>query len=446
MPSPRIARFVCAGLIGSLPWLLVFIPLPASAQTPASSPASPPVAAAVDPNAPPPLDPAALRRGLDVHPTGDAALRLADKLRRWFGTEALRTGMAAKTEGLDAAFAIEVPGAHAVMARSMDGLLKIPLSLIAGTSVWATVATLSDGTALRFAYEVDGRRIGAAEVETFAIPADSVVQPGVPHGKVIAQRRWLSTIYPGTERDWWIYVPAQYNAAVPISVMVFQDGGTHFVKPVPIVFDNLIAKGEMPVTAAVFINPGVYADGRRNRSIEYETMSDAYARFLLQEILPEVEKTVKLRKDPASRAVAGMSSGALCAFTAAWQRSDQFGKVLSWVGSYTNLGVGAPTLNGGHNYPPLIRRTVKKPIRVFMQDGEQDLEQDAGSWTLANKEMERALTFAGWDFRMVWGKGFHSTKNGYAVFPEALRWLWRDFPRGRTSGANRASDGDELSP
>jgi enterochelin esterase family protein len=446
MPPLRVDRSTSSRLLLFVPLLLA--PALALAQPAATAPAPPATAPATpDPNAPPPLDVATLRRSLGERPSGEAALRLADKLRRWFGADVLKNGMAAKTEGLEAAFAIEVPGARAVAARSLDGLLKIPLFPIAGTTVWATVATLADGTALRFAYDVDGRRIGAAEVETFAVPADSVPQPGVPKGKVIAKGRWRSALYPGTERDWWIYVPAQYHAAVPIGVMVFQDGGVHFVKPVPTVFDNLIAKGEMPVTAAVFINPGVFADGRRNRSVEYETMSDTYARFLLEEILPEVEKTVKLRKDPASRAIGGMSSGALAAFTAAWQRPDQFGKVLSWVGSYTNLGVGAASLIGGHNYPPLIRRSAKKPIRIFMQDGEQDLEQDAGSWTLANKEMERALTFAGWDFRMVWGKGFHSTKNGYAVFPEALRWLWRDFPRGGVSSrSNRASDGDELSP
>ena len=171
----------------------------------------------------------------------------------------------------------------------------------------------------------------------------------------------------------------------------------------------------------------MFADGRRNRAFEYDTLSDNYARFLLEEILPEVEKTVKLRKDPESRAIAGMSSGGICAFTVAWERPDQFRKVLSWVGSFINIAAGDSQRDGGHNYPALIRRTPRKPIRVFLQDGEQDLEQEAGSWTLANQEMERALTWAGWDLRMVWGRGFHSPHHGIAILPDSLRWLWRDW-------------------
>ncbi len=221
-------------------------------------------------------------------------------------------------------------------------------------------------------------------------------------------------------------MPAQYKPAKPAAVMVFQDGGSQYVKVVPTVFDNLIAKGDMPVTVGVFINPGVFTDGRRNRSFEYDTLSDQYARFILEEILPEVEKTAKLRKDPESRAIGGLSSGAICAFTVAWERPEQFRKVLSWIGSFTNLADGPTHREGGHNYPALIRRLPKKPIRVFMQDGTNDQEQVAGSWPLANLEMERALTFAGWDFRIVWGRGFHSPKHGIAILPEALRWLWRD--------------------
>ncbi len=189
-------------------------------------------------------------------------------------------------------------------------------------------------------------------------------------------------------------MPAQYRAHKPAALMVFQDGASQFLKPVPVVLDNLIHKGELPVTAAVFINPGLFADGRRNRAVEYETLSPDYARFVLDEILPEVEKTVKLRKDPQSRLIGGMSSGGLCAFNAAWERPDQFGKVLSWAGSYTNVGAGTITGEGGHNYPARVRRQPKKPVRVFLQAGEQDLEEAAGSWALANKAMERALTFA----------------------------------------------------
>ncbi len=385
-----------------------------------------PAPVAPSPDEPPPLTIAELRRGLAAKPTGPALATLVDKLRRWFGADAIKAGMGAKVDGADAVFAIEAPAAKAVAVRSVDGLVRLPLEPLAGSELWLRIETFGDGTALRFAYDVDGRRLGAADVETFSPLPDHLPQAGVPRGKVIPQKRWKSAVFAGTERDWWIYVPAQARSGRPVGVVVFQDGGNHFVKPVPAVLDNLIHKGEIPPTAAVFINPGVFADGRRNRAVEYETMSADYARFITDEILPEVEKTVKLRKDPQSRAIAGMSSGALCAFTAAWHKPDQFGKVLSWVGTYTNVGPTAATSESGHDYPALVRRGPRRPVRIFLQAGQQDLEQEAGSWALGNAQMERALIHARWDFRMVWGHGFHSTKHGLAVLPEALRWLYRD--------------------
>ena len=302
------------------------------------------------------------------------------------------------------------------------------LEPVAGTSIWAAVPTLSDGTALQFQYEVDGRRIGGFGVEAYTVHPETLPQPGVPRGKVIKQARLASKIvYPGSERDWWIYVPSQYRASRPAALMVFQDGQSQYLEQVPTVFDNLIHKGDMPVTAAVFINPGTYADGRRNRSIEYDTLSAEYARFLVEEVLPLVQKTVKLRSDPESRAIAGMSSGGICAFTVAWERPDQFRKVLSWSGSFTNIALGASQRDGGHNYPALIRRVPPKPIRVFLQDGSQDLDREAGSWTLANLQMERSLRVRrATTFAPPGASGFHSNKHGHAILPDTLRWLWRD--------------------
>ena len=383
---------------------------------------------------PPALDVATLRKALATAPTGPAAASLVEKLRRWMGPEALIAGMGVKSEGSEAAFAIQAPGARSVTAQSIDGLVKRKLSPIADSGVWAVVESLSDGTALRFIFDVDGKKVGSgASVETYAMHPDSLPRPGVPRGKVLPQKKLPSRIYPGTERDWWIYVPAQYRASRPAALMVFQDGGGHYLKNVPTVFDNLIHKGDMPVTVGVFINPGTFADGRKNRSAEYDSLSDAYSRFLLEEVLPEVEKTAKLRKDPESRAIAGLSSGGICAFTVAWHRPDQFRRVLSWAGSFTNIAAGETGREGGHNYPAMIRRTPRKPIRVFLQDGEQDLEGDAGSWTLANKAMERSFISAGWDFRMAWGRGFHTPKHGYAILPDSLRWLWRDHQQAPTA-------------
>ena len=232
----------------------------------------------------------------------------------------------------------------------------------------------------------------------------------------------------GTTRDWWVYVPAQYKDGEPACVMVFQDGGGS-KNYVPTVFDNLIAKKEMPVTVAIFIEPGTPANGkpRGNRSFEYDTLSDQYARFLLEEILPEVEKTVKLRHDGDSRAIAGSSSGGICSWTVAWERPNEFRKVLSWVGSFTNIASGKSGRAGGHNYEAMIRKTEKKPIRVFLQDGSNDLDNNNGNWPLANQQMAKALAFKGYDYTFAYGQGFHSGKHGQAILPDSLRWLWRDY-------------------
>ena len=269
---------------------------------------------------------------------------------------------------------------------------------------------------------------GIRAADDYSLGPDSMVQEGVPQGKVI-QGTWESKkIYPGTVRDYWIYVPAQYDASKPAAVMVFQDGG-NYVNPkgqfrVPTVFDNLIHKGDMPVTIGIFLNPGTIpaarpgAQPRRNRSFEYDTLSDQYARFLLEEILPMVKEEYNLTDDPDQRAIGGISSGGICAFTVAWERPDAFRKVLSHVGSFTNI-------RGGHVYPALIRKTEPKPIRVFLQDGSGDLDNLHGNWPLANQQMAAALKFAKYDYQFVFGDGGHNGKHGGAILPDSLRWLWR---------------------
>ncbi|MBA2356059.1 MAG: esterase family protein [Acidobacteria bacterium] len=236
---------------------------------------------------------------------------------------------------------------------------------------------------------------------------------------------WRSRIFEGTSREWWVYVPAQYRAETPAAVMIFQDGAGSRTF-VPTVFDNLIARGDMPVTVAIFVQPGAFEGGRSNRSVEYDTLSDRYARFLLEEILPEVEKTVALRQDAAGRAIAGASSGGICAFTVAWERPDAFSKVLSWIGSFTNIASGPTVREGGHNYQALVRKTPPKPIRVFLQDGANDLDNVHGNWPLANQTMARSLAYARYDYRFEYGQGFHSNRHGRAILPDSLRWLWRD--------------------
>ncbi len=209
--------------------------------------------------------------------------------------------------------------------------------------------------------------------------------------------------------------------------MVFQDGGGYQKRDgiyrVPVVFDNLIQKKELPVTIGIFINPGQFPGkdpkkGGSNRSFEYDTLSDQYVKFLEREILPEVEKKYKLRQNAAGRAIGGASSGGICAFTAAWERPDLFSKVLSHVGSFTNI-------RGGDRYPGIIRKADKKPIRVFLQDGSNDLDNTFGNWWLANLQMESALKFKKYDHKVAWGDGGHNGKHGGAILPDSLRWLWR---------------------
>jgi enterochelin esterase family protein len=264
--------------------------------------------------------------------------------------------------------------------------------------------------------------------EEYKLGPDSMRQEGVPQGTV-TKDVWHGKLFPETIRDYWVYVPKQYDGSRPACMMVFQDGHTYVGESgdfrVPVVFDNLIHSGEMPVTIGVFINPGHVGEqppqtpwGASNRSFEYDTLSDQYARFLLEEILPEVGKKYKLTEDPECRAICGISSGGICAFTVAWQRPDAFRKVLSHVGSFTNI-------RGGHVYPALVRSTPAKPIRVFLQDGSNDLDNQHGNWWLANLEMNAALKFKQYDYKFVGGTGKHSGKHGGATLPDSLRWLWR---------------------
>ena len=258
---------------------------------------------------------------------------------------------------------------------------------------------------------------------------DAMPKEGVPKGTV-TKHEWKSQIFPGTVRDYWVYVPAQYDGKTPAALMVFQDGGG-FVREngsfrAPTVFDNLIAAGEMPVTIGLFINPGVVPPakegqkGRKNRSFEYDTLSDQYARFLMEEMIPEVEKKYKVTKNPDGRGICGNSSGGICAFTAAWERPDAFRKVISHIGSFTNI-------RGGHVYPALIRKTEKKPLKVFLQEGKNDLDNLHGNWPLSNLQMAKALEFMGYDHTLVMGDGKHSGRHGGAIFPDTMRWTWKGW-------------------
>jgi enterochelin esterase family protein len=272
--------------------------------------------------------------------------------------------------------------------------------------------------------------------DDYKLGPDSMEQPSVPKGEVV-QFRHKSEIFAKTERDVWVYIPKQYDGKTPACVMVFQDGGG-YQNPkgsyrATIVMDNLIHKKEIPVMIGIFINPGVFPDKLdkkqkplSNRSFEYDSLTPQYVEFLEKEIVPEVGKTYKLRQDAAARGIGGASSGGICAFTAAWERPDMFSKVLSHIGSFTNI-------RGGDRYPGIIRKAKKKNIRIFLQDGSNDLDNPAGNWYLANLQMESAFKFKKYDHKAVWGDGGHTGKHGGAILPDAMRWLWRDTPAANAS-------------
>jgi sugar lactone lactonase YvrE/enterochelin esterase-like enzyme len=275
------------------------------------------------------------------------------------------------------------------------------------------------------------RRAAVALLAALLAPPPDARAVDVPKGEVAKYEFKDSKVFPGTVRDYWVYVQKQYDPAKPACLYVNQDGVQYNA---PDVFDELIADGEMPVTNGVFVMPGRVPAGaddalpRFNRSFEYDGLGDNYARFLVEELLPDVEsrttsdgRPIRLSADPNDRAIGGASSGAICAFTVAWERPDGFRRVFSAVGTYVGL-------RGGNDYPTLIRKTEPKPIRVFLEDGENDLNIYGGDWWMANQEMERALRFAGYEVEHNWGKGGHDAEHATAIFPDAMRWLWKGYP------------------
>jgi enterochelin esterase-like enzyme len=278
----------------------------------------------------------------------------------------------------------------------------------------------------------------------FRLGPDSLPQEGVPKGEIKGPFTLPSQAYPGTQHTYWVYVPAQYDSSVPASLMIFNDGQA-FMAPegdmrAQNVMDNLIYRREIPVMIAVFINPGrrpdqpepnlkEWGDRTTNRPTEYNTLDDKYAKVIVDELLPELYKNYNISKDPERHGIGGSSSGAIAAFTVAWERPNHFRKVLSNVGSFTNI-------RGGHAYPDIIRKSEKKPIRIFLADGRNDNRgvrkngayDQTWDWFYQNVRMKDALTEKGYDVNYSWSIGKHGQKHGGTVLPEMMRWLWRDQP------------------
>ncbi len=287
----------------------------------------------------------------------------------------------------------------------------------------------------------------AQDIPNERYPFDPAREQPKNKGEVIKREFTGSTIYPGTKRDYWIYVPTAYTPDKPACLYVAMDGISF---DAPTVFDNLIASGEMPVTIGVFVGPGTVYDAngeviRYNRSNEFDKTDDTFVRFLLEELLPDAEKqttsdgrAIRISRDPNDRAISGNSSGAICAFTAAWFRPDAFSKVFSTVGTYVPM-------RGGNEYPALIRKTEPKPIRIFLQDGEKDTWNPLfGSWFDANLNMQSALSFAGYEVAHAWGTGGHDGIHANNIFPDVMRWLWKGWPRKIQSGPSKNSTLEQI--
>ncbi len=277
----------------------------------------------------------------------------------------------------------------------------------------------------------------------YRLGPDSLPQEGVPKGEIRGPYTLPSNAYPGTQHTYWVYVPAQYDPASPAALMVYQDGQAFKDENGDMraqnVMDNLIYRREIPVMIGVFINPGrtpqqpeptpqEWGDRTTNRPTEYNSLDDRYARVITEELLPALYKEYNISKDPEMHGIGGSSSGAIAAFTVAWERPNYFRKVLSNVGSFVNL-------RGGHVYPERVLASEKKPIRVFLCDGRNDnrgfrngVYDEKLDWFYQNVRLMKALTQKGYDVNYTWGMNLHGQKFGGAVMPEMMRWLWRDGP------------------
>lgn len=358
---------------------------------------------------------------------GDAA-----RLRQLLGEEKLQKGAAWYSFGPDFLFATEAPSPPRLV---IDDGAPAPMRRLRNTRLWWTTAQLKTSRTHNFHYLVDGKPWGGA-TDVPAWGPYSYPMPGVPAGQLHGQFVHTSRIYPGMKSNYWVYVPAQYDGATPAAVMFWQDGEVLVNRELPsraqIVFDNLTHFKKIPVIIHILISPGMVGD-KRMRSIQYDMMDDTYVRFLRDEILPEVGAKFKLRADGYSRAIAGDSSGGICAFNAAYTHPEFVTRVLSRIGSFTSIQWKPGVIDGGNIYPFKIRKEPKKNIRVWLQDGWGDLENAHGSWPAQNIAMANSLKMMDYDFYFVWGNGTHSRNGGHVELAEEMIWLWRGYDPAKTA-------------
>ncbi len=344
----------------------------------------------------------------------------ADMVRQLASVDKLMEGIPPVQDGLQVFFALTTSEANASVQLGPErtvALTKVDERLFAG------VVTLAHGDGFRAVYLAGGKPLpGGHNVEAYAPNLNLSPAPAEKAGELRDMGLLTSTHYPGTTRRWHLYIPRGAKPGEPLPLLVGLDAQwdrnwmRHHL-------DNLIAAGKILPTAAIMIEPGSTPERElANRNREYDTLSPLFAQFLEEAVIPEAEKVVSISRDPKMRAIAGMSSGGACNFTICWERPDLFGTALSFIGSYTNLAPGQNGEAGAHTYPAKIRRQERKPIRVWLQDGENDLNNQFGSWWLANLEMKKALEFSGYEFVWSPGKGFHSSRQAQHTFDQALIW------------------------
>jgi len=319
-------------------------------------------------------------------------------------------------------------------AVSIDGQAAPAMTRLADSDIWYRLAKMRTGVTHSYEYFAEGKTLFPRR-DVAGYNPDSYPKPGVAKGTLSEKHTITSKIYEGSTADYWVYASPGVDPARPAPVMVWQDGGGLVKGDLAslrlfTVTENLVAQKLLPPIVYVMISPG---SGARMRSIQYDTVSDRFGRYLLEEVLPEVEKTYKLRADGYSRGIAGESSGAICAFNTAWHFPEKFTRVQSTIGSYTALQWHPEEhLDGANVYPFLIRKEARKNIRIWQSDGMDDIENQFGSWPLQAVQFANSLKMKGYDFHFRFGEAAHDSAQAAIDLPESLAWLWRDYDAAKT--------------
>jgi enterochelin esterase-like enzyme len=370
------------------------------------------------------------------------------------GDAAIKTGEAFNSNGPDFVWAVEAATQPTLV---VDDQPVGAMRRISGSSLWFHTGQLRVGTSHRFHYLINGARFGGSYDMPAYTPL-SYSRPGVPQGRISEKLVHTSKIYGGMQSNYWIYVPAQYDPAVPTALMVWQDGERYITRNTeeqcrlcPSLYrlhevtDNLIHDKKIPVMIHVFVSPGTL-DGKSLRAVLYDTMSDKYSQFLREELLPEVYAKYNIRKDAYSRAIQGQSSGGIAAFTVAWNHPDEFSRVYTVVGSFVAIGWRPGEIDGGNVYPFKVRREPKRNLRVWTNDGSEDQETNPGSWPLQNIQLANSLKMKGYDFHFSFGGGTHHAALAVSELPECLTWLWRDYDASKTEQIFEQSADEKSKP